>query len=329
MAQPPDQPPDPHPDDETVIRDEWPPEDDVYVEQTEDVPPPRRPPTIWPWLLAFLVLVLGGLGALWYFSQDDDEDDAAATTAVETVERTVAVPDVVGTTSSEATATLRDAGLEANVASVPSDAPAGQVVAQDPAAGDEVAEGTAVRLNVARPATDTTPATTGPGTTTEPPATTTEPPATTTEPPATTTEPPATTTAPPEPAVVPSVVGDELARAAEAFGDEGLKVSVRYVPSREARGRVVAQAQPPGTELSVGDTVQLNVSIGADPPANVAVPDVTGLDQAEARERLDRAGFEVLAIELDEGDEGDVLSQTPAGGASIPRGSLVVLYVGD
>ena len=33
----------------------------------------------------------------------------------------VEVPDVVGTTSSEATATLRDAGLEANLVSVPSE----------------------------------------------------------------------------------------------------------------------------------------------------------------------------------------------------------------
>lgn len=330
MAQPPNRPPDP--DDETVIReggDEWPPADDVYVEESEEVQPPRRPPTIWPWLLALLVLVLGGLGALWYFNQDDD-DDAAATTATATTARTVRVPDVVGTTSSEATATLRTEGLEANVVSVPSDAPAGQVIAQDPAAGDEVEEGTTVRLNVARPSADTTPAATGPATTpTEPPATTTEPPATTTEPAATTTEPPATTAAP-EPAVVPSVVGQELADAAETFADEGLKVAVRYVPSREAGGQVVAQAQPPGTELREGDTVQLNVSTGAEPAESAAVPRAVGQRLDQGRETLERAGFEVLALTVGDDEirnESTIVSQSPGSGASIPRGALVLVYV--
>jgi beta-lactam-binding protein with PASTA domain len=50
----------------------------------------------------------------------------------------------------------------------------------------------------------------------------------------------------------------------------------------------------------------------------------------EARQRLGRAGFEVLALEQ-EGNAaraGEVLSQTPSGGATVPRGSLVILYVG-
>ena len=320
MVEPPNPPP--GPDDETVIRDEWGPEDEVFAEQTveeaevvEEVPG-RRPPTIWPWLLALLVLVLGGLGALWYFTQED-EDDAAETTA--TVARTARVPDVVGTTSSEATATLREAGFEANVVAVPvaADAPAGEVVAQAPAAGSELEEGSTVRINVSQPSQATTPATTE--------AATTE--AATTE--ATTTE--ATTTAPdePEPATVPDVVGEDLADAAREFGDEGLRVGVVYVPSREPRGRVVAQARPAGTELQEGDTVQLNASVGPEPPADASVPDVVGQERNDARERLDQAGFEVLALEVDEGDEGTVVSQSPSAGASIPGGSLVLLYVGD
>ena len=325
MVEPPNPPP--GPDDETVIRDEWGPEDEVFAEETveEEVVPGRRPPTIWPWLLALLVLVLGGLGALWYFTQEDEEG-AAETTA--TVARTAPVPDVVGTTSSEATATLREAGFEANVVAVPvaADAPAGEVVAQAPAAGSELEEGSTVRINVSQPQA-TTPATTEAATTeaatTE--ATTTE--ATTTE--ATTTG--ATTTAPdePEPATVPDVVGEDLADAARAFGDEGLRVGVVYVPSREPRGRVVAQARPAGTELREGDTVQLNASVGPEPPADASVPDVVGLERNDARERLDQAGFEVLALEVDEGDEGEVVSQSPSAGASIPGGSLVLLYVGD
>ena len=53
-------------EDETIVADDWPvrPEGQVVVEQTEtETTPPRKAPLIWPWLLALLVLVLGGLGA--------------------------------------------------------------------------------------------------------------------------------------------------------------------------------------------------------------------------------------------------------------------------
>ena len=315
-------PPD-EPVDETIVRDEWgaetvvtqPEGDALVVEETESAPPGRKPPTLWPWLLALLVLVLAGIGAFFLLSRDDDEQSATTTAATTQVqERTV--PDVVGTTSSEATATLREAGFDANLVSVPSGRPAGTVVAQSPAAGSTETEGTSVRLNVAVAPTGTT--------TTEP--TTTG--ATTTAP--STTAP--TTTAPaPQPATVPDVVGDELADAARDFADEGLKVAVAYVPSQDAAGSVVAQAQAAGTELSRGSSVQLNVSTGADPEAEATVPRTTGSRLDQGRDQLEQAGFEVLALTVGEDgevrNESTIVSQSPAGGASIPGGSLVLLYV--
>ena len=227
-------------------------------------------------------------------------------------QKPVEVPDVVGTTSSEATATLREAGLGVNLVPVPSDQPGGTVLAQSPKAGATAKSGTKVRLNVAQSPGATTPATTQ--------ATTTQ---------ATTTAP--TPTQPPASATVPDVVGKELADAARAFGDEGLKVAVKLVPSNEARGTVIAQAQPAGTERKRGDTVQVNVALGANPPANATVPNTAGKPEQEARDQLEAAGFEVLAIPVETADgsrEGRVLSQTPAGNAQIPGGSLVILYVG-
>jgi beta-lactam-binding protein with PASTA domain len=426
------------PIDETIVRDEWGPEtvvaqpvaaEGVVVEETE-TEPRRKPPTIWPWLLALLLLVLAGLGAYLFFTQQDEttvpavtgqpqeqaegevreaglepettsqestrpqgivlaqspdageeveegssvrlvvstgpprntvpnvvgQTEAEAVDALtaasfesdvteafsdkkagivvaqepkaganlkegETVALTVskggkpvAVPDVVGTTSSEATATLQAAGLKVNVVGVPSSQPSGTVVAQSPAAGKEAPAGSTVRLNVAQ----------APGTTTG--QTTTTQPAATTPPPATTTEAPE-----PGPATVPDAVGDELADAAGAFGAEGLKVAVDYVPSSEPQGRVIAQAQPAGTELERGDTVQLNVSIGPDPAAAEPVPDVTGRRLDEARQALEQAGFEVLAVNRLGGNRARnsrlVASQSPAAGASIPPGALVLLYV--
>ena len=443
MVEPPPRDPPPDPDDdtvvvppaeppveETVVVDEWEqePEREVVVEQTETVPP-RRMPVIWPWLLAFLLLVLGGLGAYYYFTQKDEktvpavigvrQERAEATVrdagldpettrqesakprgivleqspdpgtkvdegdnvrlvvsngpARETVpdvvgeteseavadltaakfkadvikafsdkkagvvvsqepegganlkegspvvltvskgSKPVTVPDVVGTTSSQATATLRGAGLQVNVVGVPSDEPSGTVVAQSPVAGKQAKSGATVRLNVAQAAGETT---------TQPSATTAPPPATTTA--------PSTTTAAPEPATVPDVVGQELATASRAFGEQGLKVAVQYVPSEEIQGTVIAQARPAGTKLKRGDTVQINVSIGPRPSAATEVPDVAGMRQTEARTTLERAGFEVLALNLNGQvrNESPVASQTPAGGANVPRGSLVIIYVG-
>ena len=427
---------------ETVVRDEWGEEtvvredpalvDETAVVEEHEEEVVRKPPLIWPYLLAFLLLVLGGLGAYWYFSQEDTntvpvvvgqleataeasvreagfepeseqaeserpsgvvveqdpeggteleegetvrltvssgpasgevpdvvgEQTAEAVAAVEeagfeanvtevfsdkeagtiaeqdpaageeleegsTVELTaskgrepVEVPDVVGTTSSQATATLRDAGLEANLVSVPSAKASGTVLAQNPAAGVVVKAGSKVRLNVAQAPGETTTTTTT--TTTTEPATTTES--------ATTTQP---STPTPASATVPDVVGQELAAGARSFGAEGLKVTVRYVPSQEAQGTIIAQARPAGTELQSGDTVQVNVSKGATPEADASVPDVNGLRGPAARVRLDEAGFEALTIT--QGESGSpartVLSQTPEGGASVPRGSLVILYV--
>jgi len=304
------------PVDETIVRDQWGPEtvvagpvaeEAVVVEETE--PPARKPPTLWPWLLALLVLVVGGLLAYFLLAGDDDEPSgttAAATTQAE--ERTV--PDVVGTTSSEATETLRDAGFDANVVSVPSDSPAGTVVAQDPAAGATEPEGTTVRLNVARAAEETTTgATTTTGSTTTAPTTTAPPPQ-------------------PQPAAVPDVVGLELADAGRAFADEGLKAAVASVPSEEPAGRVVAQAQPAGTELERGDTVQVNVSSGPDAQQPTPVPRVVGEELQSARDQLEQAGFEVLALTVGDGEirnQSPIVSQSPSGGA--PPGSLVLVYV--
>ena len=274
----------------------------MLVEESVTEPPPPKRPVLWPWLLALLVLVLAGLGVAYFLTRDDDNDATTTTSTVATTTAQVTVPDVVGTTSSEATATLRNAGLDANLVSVPSDRSPGTVIAQNPSAGEEVSDGSTVRLNVAEAAK-----------------------------PAPTTTAPETTTAAPEPAAVPDVVGQELADAARAFSEEGLKVAVVYVPSNEPAGSVVAQARPPGAELQPGDTVQLNVSTGAEPAPDVQVPDVTGEKQAGGRDQLKSAGFEVLTLEEQTDDRsrvGSVLSQTPSGGANIPRGSLVLLYVG-
>ena len=70
--------------------------------------------------------------------------------AAEPVVVRIDVPDVVSLPVAEATASLRRAGLRAQVELVPSSARAGTVVEQKPAAGSEVEEGTLVALSIAR-----------------------------------------------------------------------------------------------------------------------------------------------------------------------------------
>jgi beta-lactam-binding protein with PASTA domain len=60
----------------------------------------------------------------------------------------VRVPNVVGQTSSDAGANVREVGLQVRVVNVPSAEPEGTVVAQNPPAGTELTRGEFVRINV-------------------------------------------------------------------------------------------------------------------------------------------------------------------------------------
>ena len=315
MSRPPDEPLDP--DGETVIDPDWRPGPDhqVLVEEEREVAPPPRPPRpiLWPWLLALLVLVLGGLGAAIYLSDDDDESPSATTatsgtdrttsatttgatttgttTAATTAVATVAVPDVVGAPASDAQAALRDAGLRASLHTVPSARPGRTVVAQNPGAGAEVDEGSAVRLNVSAGGTPPSPE--------------------------------------PEPATVPDVVGLEQTEAVRALQQAGLEASVQLVPSEEPQSRVVAQAREPGASVERGNAVQINVSTGPDPAPNSAIPDVVGRGEQEARDQLRAAGFRVQVVKVDApapAQRGRVIDQQPSGEA--PGGWEITLLVG-
>ena len=59
--------------------------------------------------------------------------------------------------------------------------------------------------------------------------------------------------------------------------------------------------------------------------ADVAVPNVTGLSQADAASRLENEGLSYRTV----GDGETVTGQIPAQGATIPSGSQVVLYLGE
>ncbi len=227
--------------------------------------------------------------------------------------RPVPVPDLVGQRKSDAVATLQAAGLEPDVATVPSSQPEGTVVAQHPNAGAKVSQGDGVRINVSG----------GRSTGSSAPATTQ-----------------ATTQAT---ATVPDVSGQKLPDARKAIRDAGLVTELKHVPSDLPKDTVVAQSPSAGTTGSPGDHVYVTVSEGRPktnekPPkepkqatASATVPYVVDDAEPPARKELESAGFKVEVVHQDTSDQmkdGTVLSQDPAGGSQAPAGSTVTIDVG-
>jgi beta-lactam-binding protein with PASTA domain len=205
----------------------------------------------------------------------------------------VSVPNVVGQSQSQAVTTLQQAGLKATTARVPSSQAKGTVVAQSPAGGQKVSQGSQVRLNISR----------GPATS----STTT-----------------ATSTSPSPPSSGNDYTGMRLQQAIQKITQGRQQAVVVYVKSSQPSGTVVANS-------TAGSRVRLQVSAGSSPQPATSVPDVTGEDAATAQQDLQAAGFTVIQAKWpvsDSTQDGQVVYETPAGGQQAPKGSAVVVYVG-
>jgi beta-lactam-binding protein with PASTA domain len=206
------------------------------------------------------------------------------------------VPDVTGQDQQSAVATLQQAGLNARIVEVPSTQPKGTVLAQRPAAGQKVAQGSDVRLNVSK----------GPATTQQQQTTTRS----------------STTPLPPQ-GSGNDYRGMRLERAVQKIAQGRQQVIVVYVASTRPAGIVVAND-------TVGARVRLHVSAGAQPQPPTTVPDERGQDAATAQSDLEAAGFSVVMVQWpvsDQSSSGVVVYQTPGGRA--PKGASIVLYIGS
>jgi beta-lactam-binding protein with PASTA domain len=141
-------------------------------------------------------------------------------------------------------------------------------------------------------------------------------------------------------AEVPNTIGKSRDAAVSAVRDAGLRPKAFTVPSSQKKGTVVAQHPQAGLRVLDGSTVRLNVSNGAGPgaapppppppppapPARVAVPDLTGQQQDVAQRRLNAVGLKAGVVYLKSGeDRGTVISQAPAGGTTLARGTRIQL----
>lgn len=270
-------------------------EEEVYE---EPLPPPEEPRSwwrenLWVWLLILLLVVVGGLALLWFLQRDDGGDR-------------VVVPAVVGMTEAEAVQEIDDAGLEPVANPGESQRPEGEVFAQAPGGGSQLKEGEPVVISVSS----------GPPSTTTLTTTTTQ----------TVTQPP-----PPSDVTVPDVVGQSQVEAGDVLEGNGVVADSYPVPSDEPAGTVISQNPAAGTVVKEGETVRLNVALGPGPRETTDIPDVTGLEASEARQRARVEGFTVRTVfrEAPSQEEvEEVLTQAPAAGASAPILTQLTLFVG-
>jgi beta-lactam-binding protein with PASTA domain len=122
--------------------------------------------------------------------------------------------------------------------------------------------------------------------------------------------------------------GLTAAQAVAQLRAAGFKPTTKAQPSATvAQGHVVGTNPPAGTELQVGSPVAVLVSSG---PAQVHVPDVIGESQTAAEAALTGAGLTVGTVTQQASASqpvGNVLSQSPRAGASLPASGSVNLTV--
>jgi eukaryotic-like serine/threonine-protein kinase len=124
---------------------------------------------------------------------------------------------------------------------------------------------------------------------------------------------------------VPDVIDALEDDARDQLEDVGFEVNVVQVFSDKPNGQVVAQDPRGGAEANEGSIVRINVSKGSD---QVEVPDVVGLDQADAREQLGNLGLGTNVVEVPSSQEaGTVVAQSPVAGSTARLGSTVRLNV--
>ena len=304
-----------------------------------DEPPRKR--TIWPWLLAVL-LVAGALVGGWFAYQALQDQLSAA--------KPVAVPDVKGVEEQLAVQKIRAAGLKELVQREPNaDVEVGIVSEQDPQPGDRTEKGNFVTIIVS----------TGPKKVDVPnvigqnrdqavsaltsaglkpnvvPVNSLEPVNTVlaTAPKAGTevlegTAVRVNVSSGPKPVAVPNVIGSAFESAQSTLQGVGFAVARNDVEDPAAAGTVVGQNPAAGTQQGKGSVITLQVSSG---PKTSQIPDVTSQTEADARRQLLQSGFQVQVVEEivdDQGLDGRVLSQDPEGGTDAEQGTSVVIVVG-
>lgn len=296
---------------------------------------------VWPWLLGIVLVAVIGAAAYFGYTkiQDRLEQNAPAT-----------VPFVEGLREEQAVEKIQQSDLTPDVRRVADQkVPASYVIAQDPPAGEKITKGNTVRIRVSsglpkavvpdvkgmkeseaiaalkaaklqplvfeiessKPAGRVMAQDPKAGTRVEQG-----------------TKVRVNISRGPKPVPVPSVSGLTFDQAAQVLQDDGFVVGRTDVDSNEPQDNVVGSLPNEGTTLRPGQRVTLLVSKG---PQGVSVPDVNGLDRADALVTLKTAGLDPIVVTQETQDpteDGVVLQQVPAALEQAVPGAVVTITVG-
>ena len=125
---------------------------------------------------------------------------------------------------------------------------------------------------------------------------------------------------------VPNVVGYAQSGAESAITSAGFKVAVETQYSSSVSEGLVISQSPNGGKLEKGETVTIVVSDGPDPAtAEIDIPNVVGETVSKAKSELENAGFSVT-VNGKESDTAKVTAQSPTGTAV--KGTTITITVG-
>jgi eukaryotic-like serine/threonine-protein kinase len=303
-------------------------------------PPPDGPPEhrgfFTPLRLILLALVVLAAGGVLAYALTRPEP--------------VLVPTVIGESQTQAQAALEDAGFQVAVKTVPTDAPKGNVLEQDPPAGSRADKGSTVTITVSA----------GPGTAVVPPveglpaaeavkqlknkgfrvkerqrtSSTVKRGLVIGTLPAEGEQAERGTTVTvlvsrgPRRVQVPSVIGEQQDLADGQITRAGLITDFASRDSDAPAGQVIAQDPAAGTTVRQHTTVTVVVSNG---PTPAVVPNVVGESQDAAKGDLRAAGLSFRVVKrttTDESLDAQVIDQSPSAGRRLVRGEPVTIFVG-
>jgi hypothetical protein len=133
-------------------------------------------------------------------------------------------------------------------------------------------------------------------------------------------------------AQVPDVVNHQQESALATLGTSGFESRVKAVPASAAAGVVIKESPAAGRKVRKGSAITLLVSVGKAKPRRHAtralVPSVLRLDKIVAQGILTAAGLGSRIEFVASGAAANrVISQSPAGGVRVQRGTEVLLAV--
>lgn len=129
---------------------------------------------------------------------------------------------------------------------------------------------------------------------------------------------------------VPELVGKTEGEAREILDDCGLKckVSARRQSKKYDEGYVIEQNPKEGKRIKKGAEVEIVVSVGRE-SEEVAVPDVSGLDEEAAQKMLNDKGFSKIVTEAvySEEAQGTVIGTDPVAGTKTSKDTEIKMKV--